>query len=284
VQVLFEYNSAVFGQSQDGLSFIPYSQYTALLATDSAANPGNNVLASAVANLSAGNSGNWAAGTTAFLRVGLGLAGSDTTPCFNASGSFVSGCNAIFDGVVSIGNLSTSPTGMGLNAEATAVLEHELDEVLGGGGTGSTIGENFSAYVTGMVIGPTDPYRYQASGATCADVTSTPSYTTSASAVACYSIDGGTTALVQMNQTGGGSDYGDFATTSPNVPDIQDAFYGGTTPVYSTSSPEFTMMESIGYDANVPEPPALALFTVAIGGLGWARRRRVRRTDRGRHG
>jgi len=32
-------------------------------------------------------------------------------------------------------------------------------------------------------------------------------------------------------------------------------------------NPEFTMMESIGYDANVPEPPALALFTVAIGGL-----------------
>lgn len=233
------------------------------------------MLATAVANLSKGNSGSWVLGTTAFLRVGMGFTGSGTTPCFSASGSVVSGCNAVFDGVITLGNVSTSPAGAGQNAQAVSVTEHELDEVLGGGGSGSTIGENYSSEVSGVVLGSTDLYRYQSSGSTCASVTSTPSYATNSSAIACYSINGGSSALVQMNQVGGGSDYGDFATTLPNIPYIQDAFYPGTTNDYSPSSPEFTMMESISYNGIVAEPSTLALIAGAIGGLGWMRRRRV---------
>jgi hypothetical protein len=274
VKILFEYNGGVLGQSQNGESFVPYSQYVSQLAFDSATHPSNTVLASAVANIGKGNIGDYVLGTTAFLRVGMGFTGAGTTPCYNAAGSFVSGCNSIYDGIITIGNVSTSPAGVGQNSQALAVVEHEVNEVLGGGGPGTTIGQNLSGMVSGVALGPMDLYRYQSSGSTCAGVDSTPSYTTSSAVVACYSYDGGVTALVQMNQAGGGSDYGDFATTSPNTPYIQDAFYPGTTPIYSVVSPEFQMMQSIAWDA--PEPSALALFMGAIGSLGYFRRRRAR--------
>jgi hypothetical protein len=278
VQVLFEYNSGLGGGAETNTSytFVPYSQYTNRLAAVSAANPQNTVLATAVAHLGSGNTGTYVLGTTALLRVGLGFTGA-VTPCFDASGSGVSGCGAIYDAVISIGTAPTSGQGPGQNSQAVSEMEHELNEALGGGGAGTTIGDNFSSIIgVDTAIGPTDLYRYQSSGSTCANVTSTPSYTTSTSAVACYSIDGGSTALVQMNEAGGGSDYGDFANTSPiNIPYIQDAFYPGFTNIYSTSSPEFIMMQSIGYDA-LPEPSTLTLFGGAISGLTWLRRRRAR--------
>jgi hypothetical protein len=277
VYVLFNFNSGVFGQSQNEETFVPYSQYTGQLAANSAANPGNKVLASAVANLSKGNTADYVLGTTAFLRVGMGFVGPGTTPALSAGGF-----PGPFDGIISVNNLSTSPTGPGQNSQATSVVEHELNEVLGGGGTGTTIGENLAPFLCPgqltcklTAIGPTDPYRYQSAGPTCANVNSTPGFTTAFGVVACYSVDGGQTSLVQMNQAGGGSDYGDFATTSPNIPYIQDAFSGGTTDDYSQLSPEFTMLESIGYDANVPEPSTMALFGGMVVGLGWIRRRRA---------
>jgi hypothetical protein len=264
VQVLFEYNSAVNGQSDTTEYSLSYTDYTNLLTAASTAHPRNTVLSTAVANLSAGNKASTIDATSALLRVGLGL--NAATGCLNAAG--VCGTGGTYDSIVSVGNVGFSSNGPGLNIDAVSVLEHELDEVLGGGGTGTTLGQNANG-----AIGPTDLYRYQSSGSTCADVDSTPSYTTDSSAVACYSIDGGKTSLVQMNEAGGGSDYGDFANVGPA--EIQDAFDPGPTPLYTDASPEFTMMESIGYDA--PEPATLAMFSGAITGLGWLRRRRTRR-------
>jgi hypothetical protein len=284
VQVLFNFNSGVFSQNQTVENFVPFAQYTSRLNVDSAANPANTVLSSAVANIpkiyNAGNSPTDILGTTAFLRVGLGLTGPSTVA--SLTNGEVSGT---FDGIVTISNLSTAPNGPGKNEQAVSAVEHELNEVLGGGGAGTTIGLSLGGLLCPTTVtcaltadGPTDLYRYQSSGSTCANAASTPSYTTVANTVACYSVDGGQTSFVQMNQAGGGSDYGDFATTTPNIPYIQDAFYPGTTNIYSMASPEFTMMESIGYDRTlVPEPATLALFSGAIGGLGWARRRRSRR-------
>ena len=278
VRVLFEFNSGLGGgaQTNTAYTFVPYSQYTNRLAAVSAANPQNTTLATAVAHLGSGNSGTYVLGTTALLRVGLGFTGSGVTPCYNAAGSAVTGCGAIYDAVISIGTATTNGQGPGQNSQALSEMEHELNEALGGGGGGTTIGDDFSLKIgSATAIGSTDLYRYQSSGSTCANVDSTPSYTTSTAAVACYSIDGGNTALVRMNQAGGGSDYGDFATTSPNVPYIQDAFYPGFTNIYSISSPEFIMMQSIGYQA-VPEPATLALYGAAVPGLTWLRRRRAR--------
>jgi len=273
IRILFQYDSGVLGQSQDGENFVPWSNYTGQLSADSAAHPTNTVLATAVANIAAGNSATYVLGTTAFLRVGLGMSGGGTTPCYDASGAFVSGCNAVYDGIISLGNMSAALGGPGLNSKAVSVAEHEINEVLGGGGTGSTVGENLSGFLPAgqTAIGPTDLYRYQSASSTCLGVDSTPSYTTSSTAVACYSVDGGKTAIARMNQAGGGSDYGDFAS---GVANIQDAFYPGSTPLFTSASPEFQMLSSIGYDA--PEPSSLALIAGAIGGLGWIRRRRAR--------
>jgi len=86
VQVLFQFNSSVFGQSQDGESLATYSDYTTQLASVSAANPNNAILATAVANITKGNTATYVLGTTALLRVGLGFAGAGTTPCYNSAG------------------------------------------------------------------------------------------------------------------------------------------------------------------------------------------------------
>jgi hypothetical protein len=284
VQILFDYSNSVLGQSQDGENFVTYSQYVAQLGADEAAHPSNTVLATALANISKGNgaTATYVLGTTAFLRVGLGFTGQGVTPCYNAAGTYVSGCGQTYDGVITIGGVSTASGGLGQNSQAVSVVEHEMNEVLGGGGTGTTVGQSQSALIADLsfpanqlpqfIVGPTDLYRYHSTSATCAGVTSTPSFTTATGEVACYSINGGSTTLVQMNQSGGGADYGDFATTSPNNPYIQDAFYPGPTNDYSMLSPEFNMLESIGYDPNLPEPPSLALFAGAICGLGWFRR------------
>ena len=285
VQLLFEFNNGLGGGSDTdaGYQFVPYSEYTTNLAAISAEHPNNAVLATAVANLSSGNSGNYVLATTALLRVGQGYSGA--TPCFNSSGAFVTNgsnqCDGIFDAVISIGTSSTTNAGPGQNSQAVSEMEHEIDEALGGGGAGTTIGENLSGDLCPhtvtcnlTAIGPTDFYRYASTTTSCANVTSTTSYVTSSSNAVCYSIDGGKTALVQMNEAGGGSDYGDFVTPSSGPPNIQDAFYSCCSNKYTDASPEFTMMESIGYDA--PEPSTLALFSGAIAGLGWMRRRRAR--------
>jgi hypothetical protein len=260
VGVLFKFDSSVHGSSLTSEYNYSYSAYKQLLSSDLAAHPGNSILAIAVANLSHGNIANTVNATSALTRVPLGQSGN--VGCLNSAG--LCGTGGSFDSIVSIGNLSTNPAGAGFNSQAVSVLEHELNEVLGGGGTGTTLGDNLTS-----TIGPTDFYRYHSATSTCAGITSTPSYTTSTAEVACYSIDGGATSLVQLNQTGGGADYGDFAS---GVANIQDAFDPGTTPVYSIASPEYKMMLSIGW--NVSEPTTVALLAGATAGLGWMRRRR----------
>lgn len=271
VGIYFAFDGAVFGQSNNGISTRTLAQYTAALQADVTANPANTVLASALSFVGTGNTAPNVQGTTAYLRVALGFS---TTPCFSATGVFSGACGAVNDAVISLGNLNYTPGGAGFNSEGVGVIEHELNEVLGGGGAGSVLSGSQTITST---IGPIDFYRYHASGASCASVTTTPSNTSSAAEIACYSLNGGTTALTQMNQTGGG-DFGDFV-TSGSPRNIQDAFGGGaTTSVYSTSSPEYIMLQSIGWDPvvtnAVPEPASIALLSGGMGALGFLRRRR----------
>jgi hypothetical protein len=268
VNILFEYNNGVLGQTQTVPYLTPYSTYTNLLQTNAAANPANSTLATAVAHLSSGNDANVPiAATSANLRA-LGLASG--TGNFNSSGIFV-GAGGTIDAVVTIGHLSYTNSGPGLNSQGVSVLEHSIIEALGAGGAGSTLGSGLQ----NSAIGPLDLYRYTSTGSTIANLTSTPSYTTTQGAVVGFSVDGGATGIAQFNQAGGGSEYGDFASVGPCQ--IQDAFYCGASPVFSTTSPEYLMLEAIGYDpvaGAVPEPSTWAMMLLGFAGTGFMAYRR----------
>lgn len=276
VKIVFNLGATALGSSTTEDYYSSYSYYVSLLHADSAANPGNTALATALANLSSGNDAAGAQNiyaTSALFRVGLGASG--VTPCFNSSGGLAvvgSTCVGSYDGVVTLG--STAPLDYNYGSpivsgqyDAVSVLEHEIDEILGGGGQGSTLNQqtvsSSCANVTPAGYGPLDLYRYSAAG--------TPSYTTCGTTTSYFSINGGVTNLVNFNQ----NSTGDFADLGPSGY-VQSAF--GSTGValeVTSSSVDVTMLASIGYDpVHTPEPAAIAMLASALGGLGLLRRRR----------
>lgn len=191
-----------------------YSGFTSLLKSDAAANPANTILNSAVANLSSGNKGGTdgiIATNTVFEALGLSLPGA-----YNTAGAYVG--SGTVDGVVLL-NLDqplsfTEPlpayNGRNLEYDATRAVEHEIDEVLGGGGSGSTLndiayyGKNNRADPFTYYEGALDLYRYSAQGKA--------SFSTSP-ALSYLSVNGGKTSVVGFNQYAQG-DLADFGPTA----------------------------------------------------------------------
>jgi hypothetical protein len=244
VAIDFQEMTSGLGESSTYYGIITYSQYLSALQSHSS---GNAVDTAALASLPAGpnnpvNGNTMMDVTTANLRA----LGFSVNPPAGQPDSTIS--------------LNTSITNYGGSYNASfysllAVVEHEMDEALG-------LGSNLDSGTTGA-IRPEDLFRYSASGVR--------SYTTSSSATSYFSINGGVTNLINFNQAGGGSDYGDWATSG--TPHVQDA-YGtpGSAPVLGV---ELTALDAIGYNfVSTPEPASFWLVGLGLGAVCLLVRRR----------
>lgn len=269
-------------EAGEGVNAPSYAAYTAALATDSAANPANTILSTAVSNLSKGNQADQVETTEANMAA-LGIA---CTACIYVK---VGGTNYDGEAGINFANIAAgNPMFGAYDAQGTVV--HEIDEILGIGGLGSILGDNCTGggicTVGGSTyIGDMDLYRFECGG------TGVTSLSQSASC-AEFSVDGGVTDIMNFNQTSGG-DWGDWANTIGGVgpagcnPSVQSAW--GCPADFSPSSTlgtaEIDAFEAIGYNTTsgtgntpppVPEPASLALAILgfSISGLGMIRRRR----------
>jgi PEP-CTERM motif len=244
---------------------VPYITYAKALKADSSTHRGNTVLTTAIANLSKGNDAGGAndmaltGAQVAMLGLGPGSY-SNATININSDQSFA----------------FTRPV-PNSRYDVLGGLEHELDEVLGGGGGGSTLNSIASSCSNNPSnffcnkVGSLDLYRYSRPGV--------PSFSTSNGAGAYFSVDGGRTKIEAFNQSSSG-DFGDFAPPGTGAGQlIQNAFNStGQDEPYAISSPEYTMMESIGYDGIVPEPTTWAMLLLGFAGLGFLGLRGSRKT------
>jgi hypothetical protein len=241
---------------------VPYTVYVNALKADSAAHPGNIVLATAIANLSTGNDAS-GANDIALSGAQVGMLGLGPASDSNATVNINSNQSFAFRRPVS-------------NSQYDLIggLEHELDEVLGGGGGGSTLNSIASSCANNPSgffcnkLGSLDLYRYSAPAV--------PSFSVSSAADAYFSIDGGGTNIVAFNQNSSG-DFGDFAPLGTGAGQlIQNAFNStGQDKAYTSLSPEYMMMESIGYNGVVPETSTWLMTLLGFAGLGHCRLARL---------
>jgi autotransporter-associated beta strand protein len=262
VNIYFQYAPGSFlGESDSSYYTDTYSTIVSELNANASTHPNNTVLSTALANLSSGNDANGSRdilATAPLFR--LALNDPTATPCFKSLGIFVSSCNQTYDGVVVLSSSQpidfTRPVpaynGSNLEYDGVQIVEHEVDEVLGGGGSGSVLGGSNQNNLYGIL----DLFRYAAPG--------TPSFTPAGNATSYFSIDGGTTDIVGFNQDSSG-DYGDWASSTTcsgggrGGINVQSAFACNNQQVDETlTSPEFTMLQALGYDPAQASPTNIA--------------------------
>ena len=177
-------------------------------------------------------------------------------------------------------SLGGSTNGSTENYDFFAVVEHELDEVLGSGSCVILTGSGTSSNCDGR-SSAVDQFRYSDSGVRAFDSQSpTAQY---------FSPDGGVTDLDGnlYNTTKGGEDWADF---SQGCVFIQDAeacpSSDPSTNSYSilndgpggTVGPEVAILNAVGYNltsAATPEPGTMSLIGIGLIALGVAYRRRL---------
>lgn len=249
------------GASQSAFYLGSYATFTNGLAADASVY-GNSVEATGYNHLGTGNTAAQIIATSANYRA-LGFSAPGTLTSTGLSGG-------TFDGVVYLSSTNLAGFGGAGIYPALQTIQHETDEVLGIGGSGSVLNIMQQNGLTappsdsnGSYIGALDLFRYSAPG--------TPSLTTSGSALSYFSINGGVTNLVAFNQNSGG-DYADWA--APGCTALVQRAFSCASPGASLgfASPEVTALQAVGYD--LPEPAGLAVFGASLFGLVVTRRSR----------
>ncbi|HEY1934350.1 MAG TPA: PEP-CTERM sorting domain-containing protein [Acetobacteraceae bacterium] len=280
--------ASYLGGSQSTFYLAPYAEYTSAMLANATAT-GNPTALIPYQHLSTGNKADLILETSADFRA-LGFSGAPGL--YSANGAFDVGGS--FDGIVYLNGADLLGFGGGGDYNPTRVIQHEVDEVLGIGGSGSVLnivqqdhlstppvyedaGDPDDPLNGDTYIGALDMFRYSSAGHA--------SLTTSGSASSYFSINGGVTDIAPFNQNSSG-DYADWG-GSGCIALVQQAFScsGQSASLTLTSSsptrnapdllldsPEVIALRTVGYD--LPEPASIAMLGVSVLGLGWARRRR----------
>ncbi len=263
VSIYFGSMSSGLGESNTTTVDIPYYDYYLGFSAVATSGAQQTALASLGTAPTSVNSGNPVNGNT---DVEITSAEARNLGIGDTGGITVNGVRGSFDGEVLLNtSLTSPPNSLTNNYSLEAVANHEIDEVLGIGGTGSTIPAPGDP-LTGPV-GDLDLYRYSAPGVRSYSNVQT------ISPYAYFSIDGGNTVLSYFNQTQG-PDYGDWLSNpipTGYEPQVQDAF--GTPGTNPTLGPnELAAFSAIGYEVIAPEPSTCALLGLGLLGFGLVRR------------
>ncbi len=256
VPIRFQEMTTGLGSSSYWYYNIPYSQFITTLTADKKTSDDTTALAHLPPGATNPINGNSSINLkTANLRA-IGINGLN------------SGLSGGVDGIISLNTHVTDVGSSGTTGQYNllAVVEHEVDEILG-------LGSALSSGLSGNDPLPEDLFRFTSGGARSYVTTGDDAY---------FSIDGGATDLVRFNQgNNAGGDYGDWwsgngtGNAGPTPPTrVQDAFiFPNRQP---TLGAELRALDVIGYDL-VPEPGTIALAAVGIGCLAIATGRKAAR-------